>query len=70
MKATGNVWLAAALVLTLGVLCPGAEQNPPGIYVEPQSGLASRGARTLKREAVQKYDQPGMACGSAMEGRP
>lgn len=39
MGAIRNVWLAATLVVTLGIQCPGAEENPPGIYVEPQSGM-------------------------------
>ncbi len=58
MAVVRNLWTVAVLVAMLGVPCPAAEENPPGIYVEPQSDIPfPEVLGTLKREAVEKYDQ-------------
>lgn len=59
MRTVRITLLAVGLVLAAGIECPGAESNPPGIYVEPQSGMIfPERLGTLKRDEVQKYDKP------------
>jgi hypothetical protein len=69
MRTVHITLLAVGLVLAAGIGCPGAESNPPGIYVEPQSGMVfPEQLGTLKRDTVRKYDKPEMGVGIRYSG--